>query len=52
MAKSGKEKNTKNKAKHSRLMAQKKNKLKREKALKTARKKELIRKINEQEKND
>lgn len=52
MAKSGKEKNTKNKAKHSRLMAQKKNKLKREKALTAARKKELIRKINEQEKND
>lgn len=52
MGKSGKDKNTKNKAKHSRLMAQKKNKLKLEKASAISRKKDLIKKINEQQQNN
>lgn len=48
MAKAGKEKNTKNKAKHSKLMNRKKNKLRKEKDAAKARKKELMRKINMQ----
>jgi hypothetical protein len=44
MAKKGKEKNTKNKAKHARLMAQKKNKLHTEKEERKARLKEIIEK--------
>ena len=46
MPKKGKAKNGNNKAKHSRLMAQKKNKLKREKELNKQRLKELIVKKN------
>lgn len=42
MAKKGKEKNTKNKAKHSRLMTQKKNKAKAKKEARVARLKEII----------
>lgn len=42
MGKKGKEKNTKNKAKHSRLMAQKKNKVKSEKELRRERLKEVL----------
>jgi len=44
MGKKGKEKNTKNKAKHSRLMAQKKNKVKSEKELRKERLKAIINK--------
>ena len=43
MGKKGKEKNTKNKAKHSRLMAQKKNRVKCEKELRKERLKEILR---------
>ncbi len=46
MSKKGKVKNGNNKAKHSRLMAQKKNKLKREKELNKQRLKKLIAKKN------
>ncbi len=46
MGKKGKEKNTKNKAKHSRLMAQKKNKVKSEKELRRERLKEMIKDKN------
>lgn len=46
MSKKGKEKNTKNKAKHSRLMAQKKNKVKSEKELRKDRLKEVLKKKN------
>jgi hypothetical protein len=42
MAKQGREKNTKNKAKHNKLMARKKNKLKTEKALRKERLKAII----------
>jgi len=42
MAKTGSEKNTKNKAKHSKLMARKTNKLKEEKALRKQRLKAII----------
>ncbi|MDN3667036.1 hypothetical protein ACFFU1_07640 [Algibacter miyuki] len=42
MAKTGQDKNTKNKAKHSKLMAQKKNKKKAEVALRKERLKEII----------
>lgn len=44
MSKKGKEKNTKNKAKHSRLMAQKKNKAKSEKQLRRERLKAILQK--------
>ncbi|WP_168796663.1 hypothetical protein [Cognatitamlana onchidii] len=47
MAKEGSEKNTKNKAKHARLMAQKKNKKKEEASLRKARLKAIIQKSNE-----
>tara|TARA_A100000171_G_C2140629_1_gene156000 strand:+ start:28043 stop:28201 length:159 start_codon:yes stop_codon:yes gene_type:complete len=47
MAKKGKAKNTKNKAKHSKLMDRKKNKLKSETALRKERLKEIIKKANE-----
>ncbi|WP_165605849.1 hypothetical protein [Flavivirga aquatica] len=47
MAKTGREKNTKNKAKHTRLMTQKKNKKKTEAALRKERLKNIIRKNNE-----
>lgn len=52
MAKAGKEKNTKNKAKHSKLMAQKKNKLKKSKTATLQKKKELIQKFNAQKQED
>ena len=42
MSKKGKEKNTKNKAKHSRLIAQKKNKKKSEVALRKARLRAIV----------
>ncbi|MFT5231960.1 MAG: hypothetical protein ACI836_001612 [Saprospiraceae bacterium] len=44
MGKKGKEKNTKNKAKHSRLMAQKKNRVKSEKELRKDRLKAILKK--------
>lgn len=44
MAKKGKEKNTKNKAQHSKLMNRKNSKLKEEKAQRAARLKEIIQK--------
>jgi hypothetical protein len=47
MAKTGREKNTKNKAKHSKLMDRKKNKQKSEAILRKERLKEIIRKKNE-----
>ena len=47
MAKSGSDKNTDNKAKHSRLMDQKKNKLRKEKENRKQRLKELNQKIND-----
>ena len=48
MSKKGKAKNTVNKAKHSKLMRQKTNKVKLEKEQHKARLKELVRKINEE----
>jgi len=48
MAKAGKAKNTQNKAKHSKLMNRKKNKLRDEKLAHKEKLKELNRKINEQ----
>ncbi|TDS18773.1 hypothetical protein DFQ03_0483 [Maribacter caenipelagi] len=47
MAKKGKTKNTVNKAKHAKLMDRKKNKLKKEAALRKERLKEIIRKSQE-----
>lgn len=47
MAKKGREKNTKNKAKHSKLMAQKKNKKKSDVALRKKRLKQIIEKMKE-----
>ena len=47
MPKSGRPKNTLNKAKHSKLMAQKKNKLKEKKLANTERLKAIIRKSKE-----
>lgn len=48
MAKTGREKNTKNKAKHSKLMAQKKNKKKSEAVLRKERLKTIIAKSKEE----
>ena len=48
MAKKGTEKNTKNKAKHSKLMARKKNKLKTGAALRKERLKAIVKKANVQ----
>lgn len=48
MAKTGREKNTKNKAKHSKLMNRKKNKKKAEEALRKERLKAIVKKANEQ----
>ena len=48
MAKKGHPKNTKNKAKHSKLMTQKKNKLKKSKELHAKRIKSIIKKLKEQ----
>jgi len=50
MAKKGKEKNTKNKAKHTKLMNRKKNKIKAEKELRKKRLKEII--LAQQKKSD
>ena len=50
MAKKGREKNTKNKAKHSRLIAQKKNKKRTEEALRKERLKEIVQKAKKQSK--
>ncbi|XMO85680.1 hypothetical protein AAFN75_12870 [Algibacter sp. AS12] len=47
MAKTGREKNTKNKAKHSKLMAQKKNKKKTEAQLRKEKLKNIIKKMKE-----
>ncbi len=47
MAKQGREKNTKNKAKHAKLMARKKNKLKSEKEARQAKLKAIIKKANQ-----
>ncbi len=44
MAKTGREKNTKNKAKHSKLMSQKRNKKKAEEALRKERLKAIVQK--------
>jgi len=51
MAKKGTEKNTKNKAKHSKLMARKKNKIKTDEALRKERLKAIFKKANEQKNN-
>ena len=48
MGKQGREKNTKNKAKHSKLMARKKNKLKTEKELRKERLKAIVAKAKSQ----
>ena len=48
MAKTGREKNTKNKAKHSKLMSQKKNKKKAEAALRKDRLKAIVQKANKE----
>ncbi|MDP5157573.1 MAG: hypothetical protein NWQ07_03225 [Flaviramulus sp.] len=47
MAKTGRDKNTKNKAKHSKLMAQKKNKKKAEEFIRKERLKAIIKKARE-----
>ncbi|MBB5267713.1 hypothetical protein [Algibacter amylolyticus] len=47
MVKTGREKNTKNKAKHSKLMAQKKNKKKTEAQLRKEKLKNIIKKMKE-----
>jgi len=52
MPKKGKAKNTANKAKHTRLMKQKENKVKLEKQRNKERLKALVKKINEQKEND
>ncbi len=49
MGKTGKEKNTKNKAKHSKHLARKKNKIKADKQQHKARLKEIVQKANENE---
>lgn len=49
MSKKGKEKNTTNKAKHTKLMNRKKNKLKKEAALRKERLKEIISKRQQKE---
>lgn len=48
MAKTGCDKNTKNKAKHSKIMAQKKNKKKAEAVLRKVRLRTIIQKANDQ----
>jgi len=52
MGKTGREKNTKNKAKHSKLMSQKKNKKKTEATLRKERLKAIILKAKEEKEND
>ena len=51
MAKKGKEKNTKNKAKHSKLMDRKKNKIRSEKELHKERLKAIVKKSQENQSN-
>jgi hypothetical protein len=51
MAKAGKQKNTKNKAKHTKLMDRKKNKLREEKALRVARLKAVVHAAKERDGN-
>ncbi len=46
MAKTGQEKNTKNKAKHTKLLNRKKNKIKKEKTLRKERLKAIVKKAN------
>ncbi len=48
MAKKGKEKNTQNKAKHTKLMNRKKNKIRKEKEARAARLKVLVQKMHQQ----
>lgn len=52
MAKTGKAKNTQNKAKHSKLIEKKKNKLRDKKIARENRLKSLIKKINQQKSQD
>ena len=52
MAKKGKEKNTQNKAKHSKLMNRKKNKLRKEKELRAERLKAIVQKMNAKNKTE
>ena len=52
MVKKGQEKNTKNKAKHSRLVAQKKNKKKQEALLRKERLKAIVKKAKNQKSKD
>lgn len=52
MAKTGREKNTKNKAKHSKLMSRKTNKKKAEESLRKERLKAIIKKAKEEKKSD
>jgi len=52
MAKKGKEKNTQNKAKHTKLMNRKKNKLKKEKELRAERLKAIVQKMNTKNKTE
>ena len=49
MAKAGKQKNTKNKGKHTKLMTRKKNKLRTEKDARTERLKEIVKAAQEKE---
>ncbi|WP_299222598.1 hypothetical protein [uncultured Aquimarina sp.] len=51
MAKKGREKNTQNKAKHTKLMNRKKNKLRKEKELRAERLKAIVQKVNESKQN-
>ncbi|MBD0831698.1 hypothetical protein [Aestuariibaculum sediminum] len=51
MAKTGRSKNTKNKAKHARLMEQKKNKKRKEAELRKERLKAVIQKVNNSNKD-
>ena len=52
MAKTGKEKNTRNKAKHTKLITKKKNKLKKEKLTRKEKLKEIIAKANKTKSNN
>ena len=52
MAKTGREKNTKNKSKHSKLVNRKKNKIKKEKENRKERLKEIIGRVNKNETNN
>ncbi|GAA3511099.1 hypothetical protein GCM10022393_26050 [Aquimarina addita] len=52
VAKKGREKNTLNKEKHTKLMNRKKNKLKKEKALRASRLKAIITKANDQKEKE